>query len=100
MKLLSRPEYDRSILLRDGGWLSARHLFEYRDLAVSIDKLHGNAEVQQTRERFTRQWPRNHIASNYNEAHFSLTNLLKYNLQRRKIAVNIVDCCDPHDRLS
>jgi hypothetical protein len=29
-----------------------------------------------------------------------LTNLLNYNLQRRKIAVNIVDCCDPHDRLS
>src|ERR1700733_8529238 len=100
MELPSRPAYDRSILLRDGGGLSARHLFEYRDLAVAVDKLHGNADVQQTRERFTRQRPRNHIAPNYNEAHFSLTNLLNYSLQRRKIAVNIVDCCDPHDRLS
>jgi hypothetical protein len=54
MKLLGRPAYDRSILLRDGGWLSACHLFEHRDLAVAVYKLHGNADVQQTRERFTR----------------------------------------------
>jgi hypothetical protein len=100
MKLLRCPTYDRLILFWDGGWLSACHLFEYSNLTVAIDKLHWNAKVQQTRERFTWHRPRNHIASNYDMVYFCLTNLLEYSLQRRKVSVNIVDCGYPHNRTS
>ena len=80
MKLLRRPAHDGPILFWDRCWILARHLFEHRNLAVAIDKLHGNPEVQQARERFTwhRAW--NPIAPDHQVIHFGLTNLFEHSL--------------------
>lgn len=86
-----RPAHDRSILLRDGGRILACHLFEHCNLAVPVDELNRNTDVEQTGECFTRHRARNDIAPDHDLVDFCLTNLVEYSLKGGKISMNIVE---------
>src|ERR1700757_4651528 len=88
------------MLLRDGGWLLARHLFEHRDLTVAIDTLHRYVQVHQTREGFAWHRTRKYIAPDYYMVNFCSANFLEDGLQSGEVSVNVVDCSDSHGRLA
>jgi hypothetical protein len=98
IKLLCRPSDDRPILLRDGGWPLACHLFEHRDLTVAIDTLHRYVQVRQTREGFEWHRTRKYIAPDHYTVNFCLANFLEHGLQSGEVSVNVVDCSDSHGR--
>src|SRR5207237_3794205 len=95
-KLLRRPVQDLSNLYRQVARIHASHLCEHLTVAVALDELHGNVEVQQARQRFTRQRARKHVAPDYDMIYSGLTNLLQHCLERGEIAMNVIECSDSH----
>jgi len=61
-------------------------------VAVALDELHRKVQVQQTRVLSHR--PDHHIV------YSCLPNILEYGLERGEVAMNVIDCGDPHDRPS
>ena len=95
-KLLRRSVQDLSNLYREGARIHASHPCEHLAVAVALDELHENVEVQQARQRFTRQRARKHIAPDHDMVRSCLPNLLQHCLERGEIAMNVMECSDSH----
>src|SRR3989442_9926737 len=98
MKLLRHPAHDLSKLFWDGACIRACHLCKHLTVAIALDKLYWNIQVQQTRECFTWHRAQNHIAPDHYMVYLCLTNILEYSLKCGEVAINIIDCSDPHNR--
>lgn len=96
MKLLRHPTHGRSRLL----WNRRSHtrpLCKHRSIAIAVDELDWNIEVQQTREALTRHRARNHVAPDDYLVYFCSANILKHSLECGEVAMNIIDCSDTHE---
>ena len=100
MKLLRHPAHDLSKLFRDGACFRASHPCKHLTVAIALDELDWNVEVQQTRDCFPWHRARKHIAPDYYMVYFCLTNILEYSLKCGEVRMNIIDCSDPHNRPS
>ena len=96
MKLLRHPVDDLAKLLRHGACVRASHPRKHLTVAVALDELHWDVEVQQTRDRFTRHRALNHIAPDHDMVYVCVTNLLEYGLEGGEVRMNIVECSDAH----
>src|SRR5260370_12608597 len=85
------------MLLGHGRWIFPGNLFKHSDLAVAIDKLHRDTEVEQICECFTRHRTRKHIAPDHHVVYSYLTNLFEHSFQSREVCMDIVDGCDQHE---
>jgi hypothetical protein len=99
MKLLRVPAHDFLKLFRNGSCFRTSHLGKDLTVAVALDKLHWNVEIEQTRECLTRHRARNHIAPDHYLVYLGLTNIWQNSLKRREVRMNIIDGGDPHNRL-
>src|SRR5437660_11702418 len=100
MKLLCIPAHGLSKLFRDGACFRAFHPCKHLTVAVALDELHWNVEVQQTRDCFTWHRSGKHIAADHQMICFCLTNILEDSLKCGEVRMNIIDCSDPHNRQS
>src|SRR5256885_705733 len=100
MKLPRHPAHGLSKLRWDIARLRASHLCEHHSIAIALDELHRNIEVQQTGDCFIWHRPGKHIAPNHYLIYFCLTNVLQHSLKCWKIRMNVIDCTDRHDRAS
>src|SRR5262249_47692081 len=82
---------------RESALVLACDVCEDRSLAIALNRLHGNIEVQQTGEGFARHRPRSHVAPNHYLIYFGLMNILEYRFQCGEVAMNVIDCSDAHD---
>src|SRR6266571_8458685 len=98
MELARHPAHDLSKLFWDGACIRACHLFKHNTVAIPLDELCWDIEVQQTCECFTWHGAGQHIAPDHYMVYFCLTNILEYGLQCGEVGMNIIDCGDPHDR--
>jgi hypothetical protein len=64
-QLQRRPTYDFSELFWNPAYLHACHLCKHSHLAIALDELHWNIEVQQTLDCFPRHRTWNHVAPNH-----------------------------------
>src|SRR5919108_3308876 len=98
MQLLRHPAHDLTNLF----WYCARiptgHLCNHLTVGIALDKLYWNREVQQTSECFTWHWARDHITPDHDLVYFCLSNILEYCLKCWKVPMNIIDCCNTHNR--
>jgi hypothetical protein len=62
-----------------------------------VDQLHGNVEVEQTLDGFTRQRAGKDVATGDDAVHFGLTDLLEYRLKRGEVGMNVVNGSDAYD---
>jgi hypothetical protein len=67
------------------------------ELAIAVNELDREVEGQESRERLTRHRPRNDVASKDDLVHIFTTDLVQHRFKRRKVAVDVVECCNPHD---
>ncbi len=100
IELLRYPAKGVSSLFRNGDSFRACHLRNDLAVAVAFDKLYWNIEVQQTRECLTRHWAQNYIAPNDYMVYVRLANVSEYSLERGQVSMNIIECSNPHDRLT
>src|SRR5207253_7999230 len=84
MQLPRHPAHALSKLLWDLARLRASHLCKHYTVAVALNELHRNIEVQQTCHRFIRHRPGKHIAPDHYLIYSCLTNVLEYSLKDRK----------------
>ena len=98
MKLLCIPAHDLSKLFWDGACLRASHPFKHLTVAIALDKLDWNTELQQACKCLTWHRARKHIASDHYMFYPCLTNIMQDSLKCGEVAVNIIDCSDPHNR--
>src|SRR5437588_6760059 len=97
MKLLRVPAHDLSKRCRDLARVRACHLFKHHAVAVALNELHGNAEVQQAPDCFSRHRARKDIAPDHDMVYFCLTNIFEHRLKCWEVRMNIVNCSDTHN---
>jgi hypothetical protein len=100
IELLRYPPKGVSSLFRDGDRLRACHLRNDLTIAVALDKLYWNVEVQQIRECLTRHRAQNYIAPNDYMVYVCLANVSEYSLECRQVTMNIIKRGNPHDGLA
>jgi hypothetical protein len=71
---------------------------QHLTVGIALDKMDWNSEVEQTSECLTRHWTCNHIAADYELVYICLSNIVEYGLKSWKVAVNIIDCSNTHNR--
>src|SRR5882724_2665054 len=98
MKLTSHPAHSLPKLLWDVTRLRASHLCKHHSIAIALDELRRNIEVQQTCHRFIRHRPGKHIAPDHYLIYSCLTNVLEDSLKCGKVGMNVIDCRDAHSR--
>ena len=76
------------------------HLGQHRQLAIAVDEMHGEVEVEQLPERLAGHRARHHIASDHDLIDVGVTKFLEDRLQGGEVGVNIIECSDSHDRPS
>src|SRR5438309_9202034 len=96
MKLLRRPAHQLAKLLWNACWILAGHLFQDRNLAITLDKMSWNIELRQTGERFAWHRAGNDIAADHQALHTGMTNVFEHGLKRGQIPVNVIDRPDLH----
>jgi hypothetical protein len=97
MELVCAPAHSFASLLGHLAWVPACQLSKRRNLAIALDELDRNIEVQQTSECLAGHWAGKQITPDHDLVYLFLTNGVEYSLQCREISVNIVDGSDPHD---
>ena len=97
MKLLRRPAHQLAKLLWNAWWIPAGHLFQDRNLAITLDKMSWNIELRQTVECFAWHRAGNDIAADHQALHTCMTNVFEHCLKRGQIPVNVIDRPDPHN---
>jgi len=73
-------------------------LCKHLSIAIPLDELNRDVEVEQTRERFPRHRTQNNIASNDDMGYSFLANLMEDSLECGKIAMEVIEDGDTHNR--
>ena len=97
-KLLSIPADGLPKLFRHAACFDASHHRKHLAVAVALDELDWNIEVQQARECFTWHRSRKHVAPDHHMVYICLTNILEYSLECREVSVNVIERSDSHNR--
>jgi hypothetical protein len=96
MQLLGHPVHDISKSFGDSAGISTCFLSKHLTVAIALDKLDGDREIQQTRECFAWHRTGNNIASNHDLVYLRLANVLEHGLMRREAPMNIIECSETH----
>ena len=96
IELPRHPAHVVAKWFRDLARFRASHLCEHHAVAVALDELYWNIEVQKACEGFTWHRARKDIAPDHDPVYLRLAKLFEYSLERGEVAVNIVECSDPH----
>jgi hypothetical protein len=99
-ELLGRPANDCPGLFRHRSRGEARHFRKHSHLTITLDEVHGNVEVEKTREGFAKHWAGHHVTPHDDAIYPGLSNSAEYGLQGRQVPVNIVERGDSHDTLA
>src|SRR5438128_2347262 len=76
----------------------SRHMRKHLSVGIALDKMDWNSQIAQTREGFARHWTGDHITADHQQLDVCLRNLVEDGLKRGKIAVNIIDCSNMHNK--
>jgi hypothetical protein len=69
---------------------------QHDTIAVAVNELCRNVELQQTRKGLARHRAWKHVAADDDLVHAGLLNLTEDRLERRQVTVNVVESRDPH----
>src|ERR1700687_2987021 len=100
MKLLGRPADDLPELFWNLADVLACHLCEHDSVAIAVDELNWNIQIEQARQRLTRHRARKDIASDHDMVYLRSTNILEDGLQCGEVSMNVIERSDPHNRPS
>jgi hypothetical protein len=90
IKLLCRPAYDVSILFWNFADVLARQLREHHALAISVDELNWDIEVEQTTERLPGHRAWQHIPTDDDMIDPGSANVAQHSLQCGEVGMDVV----------
>ena len=97
-KLVPHPLHDRAKGWRDRRRFRTRELREHLTLAVALNELNRQWRREQTLERLSRHRAEDRVASNDDEVDICGMDILQHGLERREVAMNVIERGDPHGR--
>ena len=94
--LVGRMSDERPDVFGQRARVRPSQLFEHGTIAISPDELHRDVEGEQAGKGLARHRPRKHIPADHNLIDPGLSNVLQNGLERRQVAMNVVESCDAH----
>src|SRR4029079_4618042 len=98
LKLMRDPAYDRSDIVWDCACINSIHFCKHLTVGIALDIVDRDRKVAQTSECFARHWTYDHITSDHELINVYLSDILQDCLKSGKVAVNVVECSNTHDR--
>jgi len=95
-QLLRIPAHGLSKPLRNGICLLACPRCKHLSVAIAMDEMQGNIQLEQSPECFAWHRPRYYITSDDYLIYLCSTNLVEDRLECGKIPMNVIDCSRAH----